>query len=118
MLAAALQIVAMLIIANATTYSQAAVFAVVFGAAAGSWTIGFRVLIPNYFGRRSTGAIRGATAPITAFIGPVGPTLAAVIRDSTGTYDLAFTIFAGVFAVAFVTMFLAKPPVHHTLREP
>lgn len=118
MLAAAMQIVAMLIIANATTYWHAAAFAVVFGAAAGAWTIGFRVLIPNYFGRRSTGAIRGASAPITAFIGPVGPTLAAVIRDATGTYDLAFTIFAGVFAVAFVAMFLARPPVHQTLREP
>lgn len=118
MLAAAMQIVAMLIIASATTYWQATVFAVIFGAAAGAWTIAFRVLIPNYYGRRSAGAIRGATAPITAFIGPVGPTLAAVIRDSTGNYDLAFTIFAGVFAVAFVAMFMARPPTHHTLREP
>ena len=118
MVAAAMQIVAMLIIASATNYWHAAVFAVVFGSAAGAWTIGFRVLIPNYFGRRSTGAIRGASAPITAFIGPVGPTLAAVFRDTTGTYDLAFTIFAGVFAVAFVAMFFARPPVHHSLREP
>jgi MFS family permease len=118
MLAAAMQIVSMLVLANATVYWQAVVFAVIFGGAAGAWTIGFRVLIPNYFGRRSTGAIRGAMAPITAFIGPVGPTLAAVIRDTTGTYDLAFTGFAGVFAVAFVAMFLARPPVHHTLREP
>jgi MFS family permease len=118
MLAAALQIVAMLIIASATTYLQSVAFAVVSGAAAGSWTIGFRVLIPNYFERRSSGAIRGATAPITAFIGPVGPTLAGVIRDATGTYDLAFTIFAGVFAVAFVAMFLARPPTHHTLQAP
>jgi len=108
----------MLIIASATTYLQSVAFAVVSGAAAGSWTIGFRVLIPNYFERRSSGAIRGATAPITAFIGPVGPTLAGVIRDATGTYDLAFTIFAGVFAVAFVAMFLARPPTHHTLRAP
>jgi len=117
MLSAAMQVVAMLIIATANAYWEAVVFAVIFGTAAGSWTIGFRVLIPNYFGRSSTGAIRGASAPITAFIGPVGPTLAAVIRDTTGTYDLAFTIFAGVFAVALVTMFLAKPPVHHTLRD-
>jgi MFS family permease len=118
MVSAALYVAAMFLIVNATTYPGAVLFGVVFGTAAGAWTLAFRLLIPNYFGRRSTGAIRGATAPITAFIGPVGPTMAGIIRDQTGNFDLAFYIFAGVFAVAFVAMALARPAVHHTLREP
>jgi MFS family permease len=118
MASSALYVVAMFLIVNATTYPGAVVFGVVFGTAAGAWTLAFRLLIPNYFGRRSTGAIRGATAPITAFIGPVGPTMAGFIRDQTGNFDLAFYIFAGVFAVAFVAMTLARPAVHHTLRDP
>jgi cyanate permease len=40
--------------------------------------------------------------------------MAGVIRDITGNYDLAFVIFAGVFALAFVAMALAKPPTHRT----
>jgi nitrate/nitrite transporter NarK len=78
----------------------------------GHWASGCSY--PTIFGRRSTGAIRGATAPIIAFIGPVGPTLAGAIRDITGDYELAFAIFAGVFALAFVAMAFAKPPTHHS----
>jgi cyanate permease len=44
--------------------------------------------------------------------------MAGFIRDQTGNFDLAFYIFAGVFAVAFVAMTLARPAVHHTLRDP
>jgi MFS family permease len=116
MVSSAMYVASMFLIVNADTYAGAVVFGIVFGTAAGAWTLAFRVLIPNYFGRRSTGAIRGATAPITAFFGPVGPLMAGFIRDQTGNFDLAFTIFAGVFAVAFVAMALARPPVHHTMR--
>lgn len=116
MVSSAMYVASMFLIVNADTYGGAVVFGVVFGTAAGAWTLAFRVLIPDYFGRRSTGAIRGATAPIIAFFGPVGPLMAGFIRDQTGNFDLAFTIFAGVFAVAFVAMALARPPVHHTMR--
>jgi MFS family permease len=112
MISAAMYILAMLIIASADSYAEAVAFGVVFGSAAGAWTLGFRLLIPNYFGRASTGRIRGATAPFLAFIGPAGPTVAGVIRDT-----LAFTIFAGVFAVAFVAMFFATPPTHPSMRH-
>ncbi|MDA0798177.1 MAG: MFS transporter [Chloroflexi bacterium] len=115
MASATLYCASMFLIMNATTYLGAVAFGVVFGTAAGAWTLGFRLLIPNYFGRRSTGAIRGATAPIIAFIGPVGPTLGGAIRDITGDYELAFAIFAGVFALAFVAMAFAKPPTHRPI---
>jgi nitrate/nitrite transporter NarK len=108
----------MFIIVNATTYLGAVGFGVVYGTAAGAWTLAYRLLVPSYFGRSSSGAIRGATAPFIAFIGPVGPTVAGIIRDKTGDYDLAFYIFAGVFAMAFVAMLFARPPVHHTLNDP
>ena len=112
MVSALLYVVAMLTIMNATTYLGAVAFGVVFGSAAGAWTLGFRLMIPNYFGRRSSGAIRSATTPFLAFIGPMGPMLAGIIRDRTGEYVLAFGIFAGVFGVAFLAMLLASPPKH------
>jgi sugar phosphate permease len=49
MASATLYFVSMFLIMNATTYLGAVAFGVVFGTAAGAWTLGFRLLIPNYF---------------------------------------------------------------------
>jgi sugar phosphate permease len=49
MASATLYSVSMFLIMNATTYLGAVAFGVVFGTAAGAWTLGFRLLIPNYF---------------------------------------------------------------------
>ena len=116
MASAVFYMAAMFVITNASTYPGAIAFGLVFGTASGAWTIGNRLLVPNYFGRRSTGTVRGATAPFNAAVGPLGPTVAGAIYDATGSYSLAFLIFAGVFALAFVAMALARPPVHHSTR--
>ena len=89
----------------------AAAFSVVFGSALGVWTVVSRMMFANYFGRRSFGTIRGFAAPIMAGVSMVGPILAGIVKDITGSYDLSFTIFAGVFGVAFVAFALAKPVV-------
>ena len=106
----------MVLIIQADSYLDAVVFSLFWGIGAGGWSLGFRLLIPNYFGRRSTGAIRGATAPFLAIVGPVGPTLAGYIRDTTGDYELAFMVFAGVFVIGIVSMLLAPPPRHPSAR--
>lgn len=109
-------LVSMVLIIQADSYLDAVVFSLFWGIGAGGWSLGFRLLIPNYFGRRSTGAIRGATAPFLAIVGPVGPTLAGYIRDTTGDYELAFMVFAGVFVIGIVSMLLAPPPRHPSAR--
>ena len=48
---------------------------------------------------------------MTAFINPVGPLAAGWIRDQTGSYEQAFTIFAFLFLAAIVMMLIATPPV-------
>ena len=112
MLAAVFYTVSMVLIINADSYMDAVLFGLVFGAAGGAYSLGYGLLIPNYFGRHSAGRIRGGTSPILAVGGAIGPTLAGFIRDTTGDYNLAFVLFAGVFVVAFVAMLLAKPPRH------
>ena len=71
----------MVVIINAHTFVGAVLFGVVFGVAQGGWTVSQRIVVPNYFGRRSVGGIRGQMGLMTAFINPVGPLAAAWIRD-------------------------------------
>ena len=112
----------MVVIINAHTFADAVLFGVVFGVAQGGWTVSQRIIVPNYFGRRSVGGIRGQMGLMTAFINPVGPLAAAWIRDQTGSYEQAFTIFAFMFLAAIVMMLIASPPVlraapvRHTVR--
>lgn len=101
----------MLVIINAHTFAGAILFGIVFGVAQGGWTVSQRIVVPNYFGRRSVGGIRGQMGLMTAFINPVGPLTAAWIRDRTDSYELAFTIFAFMFLAAIVMMLIATPPV-------
>ena len=106
-----LYVLAMLLIVIAGSYPLAVLFGLTFGLAQGGWTIGQRLLLADYFGRRSLGAIRGFSAPLQAVIGPLGPLLAGVLRDRTGSYSLVFTIFSLVFVLVAVAMLMAPPPV-------
>ena len=113
----------MLVIINAHTLAGAILFGVVFGVAQGGWTVSQRIVVPNYFGRRSVGGIRGQMGLMTAFVNPIGPVAAGWIRDQTGSYEQAFTIFSFLFLAAIVMMLLASPPVlrsapvRHTVRS-
>lgn len=100
---------AMLLAIAVNSFPTAVAFSVAFGSALGVWTVVSRMMFANYFGRRSFGTIRGFAAPIMAGVSMVGPILAGIVKDVTGSYDLSFTIFAGVFGIAFVAFALAKP---------
>jgi OFA family oxalate/formate antiporter-like MFS transporter len=102
--------VAMIVAMLATSFPSAVLFALLYGFALGGWTVTSRMLFANYFGRHSFGAIRGFSAPLIVMVNPLGPVLAGVIRDRTGSYDLAFAIFAAMFVVAFLAFLLAAPP--------
>ncbi len=107
--AVGLLFVAMLIAVRAETFAGAVAFAVTYGLGLGAWTVTSRMLFANYFGRRSFGSIRGFAAPIMVLVNPAGPLFAAYVRDSTGSYSVAFAAFAAVFAVAFVAFLVAVP---------
>jgi len=64
----------------------------------------------DYYGRAFVGSIRGVLTPIQVVSGLGGPLLAAVIFDSTGSYDVSFSICAAALVVATGAIWLAKPP--------
>jgi hypothetical protein len=69
------------------------------------------VAYANYFGRRSLGAIRGATEPFVTLGGAIGAVTSGVIFDITGSYHIAFTVFSGVGLAAILPLLMARPPV-------
>ena len=100
----------MVVIVNADTFAGSVAFGLTFGVAQGGWTVSQRIVVPNFFGRRSVGSIRGLMGLMTAFINPVGPLAAGAIRDVTGSYDLAFRIFAGAFILSAAMILVARAP--------
>jgi MFS family permease len=72
------------------------------------------VIRARYFGSRSFGTIVGWSQALTMPVGVVGPVLAGWIYDTTGSYEIAFVLFAICLGMAVVVMGFAGPP---KLRE-
>jgi len=87
------------------------VYAVVYGVAIGGIIVLQEVLFANYFGRLFLGTIRGVVMPVNLISMAGGPTFAALLRDLTGNYTLAYTIFVVCFLLGTLFILLAKPPV-------
>jgi len=68
------------------------------------------VLRARYFGRKAFGTIAGWSRALTLPVGVMGPILAGWIYDTTGSYEIAFVLFAVTLGIAFVIMLFAAPP--------
>ncbi len=68
------------------------------------------VLRARYFGRKSFGTIAGWSRALTIPVGVAGPILAGWIFDVTGSYEIAFILFAVTLGIAAVIMTFARPP--------
>lgn len=68
------------------------------------------VLRARYFGRKSFGTIAGWSRALTIPVGVIGPVLAGWIFDTTGSYEIAFLLFAVTLAMAVVIMLFVTPP--------
>ncbi len=95
-----------------STPASAMVFAVFFGLAARGEGSIVMMILAKYYGRSHFGAISGFTTPFQWLGLGFGPLMASLAFDISGTYVSAFTIVAGVYAVAALLIWLAKrPPV-------
>ena len=99
----------LLLLLPAGGFPLAVLWAAVFGVAAGMRNVIEMLLLANYFGRGSLGAIKGFTAPFR-MISPFGPVLAGFIRDENGSYTGAFALFAGVAVLMLALMAFATQP--------
>ncbi|MBC8279916.1 MAG: MFS transporter, partial [Chloroflexi bacterium] len=80
------------------------------GAGVGGIHLLLRLTWADYYGRLHLGSIRGLTLPAQIGGQAMGPTVAGFMFDSTGGYQVPFTMFGIVVAVAAVMVLAATPP--------
>jgi sugar phosphate permease len=92
------------------TAPGAFIFAVLFGLTSrGEGTL-VNIIMAQYYGRGSFGAISGFVLPFNMLGLGLGPMIASVSFDRTGSYDAVFTVFIGVALLAAILLWLAKKP--------
>jgi MFS family permease len=86
------------------------IFATVYGLTRGAQVFVTSLAWADYFGRAAQAAIRGVATPFRLTASTLGPVLGGFLYDGTGNYVLAFSLFAGAFALAGLVALAAKPP--------
>jgi cyanate permease len=69
------------------------------------------VSISRYFGRKAFGAICGTAVMCMSPAAFISPVLAGWIFDSTGSYSVAFVVFASISLVVIIALGFLKVPV-------
>ena len=69
-----------------------------------------RLTWADYYGRLHLGSIRGLTLPAQIGGQAMGPIIAGFMYDSTGGYEMPFTVFGIIVAFAAVMVLTATPP--------
>ena len=69
-----------------------------------------RLTWADYYGRLHLGAIRGLTLPAQIGGQAMGPVIAGFMFDRTGGYEMPFTMFGIIVAIAAVMVLAATPP--------
>jgi MFS family permease len=82
----------------------------VFGLTMGSILMAQSLILGECFGLVSFATVAGFAGLFTMSGSAFGPTLAGVIYDATGSYRMAFTIFAALSMIAMIIVFFARPP--------
>jgi MFS family permease len=94
------QIVGLGLIMNASAYAALLAGGVVFGFGMGGVVPLQGAVSGMTFGRFSFGSVMGLMRPVQVPMHALGIPLAAWIRDTTGSFDLAFWIFLGIYALS------------------
>jgi MFS family permease len=94
------QILGLALIMNASTYAALLAGGIVFGLGMGGVVPLQGAVSSKAFGRFSFGSVMGLMRPVQVPMHAVGIPLAAWIHDTTGSFELAFWIFLGVYALS------------------
>ena len=87
------------------------IFGVLSGLTTGASAVLNQMLIAQYFGRGSFGTITGFSMPLKLGALGIGPTLAMVIKEATGTYVGLYIGLAIISFISVLFIYKAKPPI-------
>ena len=104
-------LVAVTVMLLATSAVHMFISVIIFGLAVGANIVSQTYLWASYYGRTFLGAIRGITLPTIQLASAFGAPVVGYFFDFTGGYEPAWLMLIGIYAVAFLIMVAAKPPV-------
>ena len=84
--------------------------AVVWGVASGGIPVVGSMMIGEYFGRHSFGALTGLTGPFRTAAMGLGPALGALLVNATGGYTVIFAVAVASYAVAVLLNYSVRRP--------
>jgi OFA family oxalate/formate antiporter-like MFS transporter len=105
-----LQGVNMLLFGQYLTPATMAIGAAIAGFGYGALLSLFPSTVADYYGLKNLGANYGMVFTAWGVGGVFGPILAGWVADSTGTYQTAYLISAGLLALATILAFMTSPP--------
>jgi OFA family oxalate/formate antiporter-like MFS transporter len=106
----AIQAVVFFLLPNATSFGLFAVLACVILFCYGGGFGTMPAFAADYFGSKNVGRIYGLMLTAWSAGGVLGPLLISKIRDSTGAYDTALYIIAGIMVASCVLPLIVRPP--------
>ena len=83
-----------------------------FGVSAQSFAISQGTLWPQYFGAENIGKIRGIALPLGLSLSAIGAPLTGVVKDSTGSFFIAWGVACFGLAICTLLLLGTKKPVH------
>ena len=83
---------------------------VFYGAGFSGMMIVQEVIWANYYGRLTLGTVRSTSLPLQVLIAGGGPVLINVVFDIVGSYRPAYTAFIGLYILAALLVWFARPP--------
>ena len=101
----------------AETLPMIFLYNIIIGIGMGGIYVSIMNLVPLYFGKTYYPRIIGFTLPFSVVIGSIGSPLTGWIRDVTGSYKSAWELALLVLAIGLISIILARPPIHPSLRK-
>ena len=111
--------VALLLLAFAGNVWMIVAFAVINGLAMGARGPLIQAMRADYFGRTSFGTIMGFSSMVMMIGITIGPVIAGISYDTTGSYEIGFTLLAILAAFgSLFFLFATKPELPELPEEP
>ena len=114
----AMHAIGLLLLAHINATWAVVAFCVLHGLAWGTRGPLMQAIRADYFGRTSFGTIMGFSSLIVMLGTTLGPLIAGILYDRTGSYELAFTIIAIIAAFGSIFFMLAWRPSPPTRSAP
>jgi MFS family permease len=115
-LCSGLQLIGVLMLIYVREYPLLVVANAIFGLGMGGVVPLHSALIGAAFGRKAFGRVMGLMSPAMIPIQLLGLPFAGYIFDRTGSYRIAFQVFAGAFALSLVMLSRLRLPEHEPGR--